>query len=169
MGTPRKGRAWTAGTGKLRRLFPPARSTFIHPQRLAPVGHRTGLRGRLAARGHTEAVAVTQRRACAAPPLPPPPFVLLHPGRLFPVSFPEHTGWIPWAKSLSLFALPCHHHRITVAFKWQRYVKCSGCRTVQLARTLNGNQTVTPFRLCFCLSSTAILSSTANPGICRRI
>lgn len=52
MGTPRKAEPGLQGTGKLRRLLPPARSTFIHPQRLAPVGHRTGLRGRLAARGH---------------------------------------------------------------------------------------------------------------------
>lgn len=52
--------------------FQPVASTFIHPQRLAPVGHRTGLRGRAAARRLREASAPAPRCACAAPPLPPP-------------------------------------------------------------------------------------------------
>lgn len=60
-------------------------STFIHPQRLAPVGHRTGLKGRVAVRGNPETAARTPgcacACACAAPPLPPP--------LLAPPSFPS--------------------------------------------------------------------------------
>lgn len=54
-------------------------STFIHPQRLAPVGHRTGLKGRMAAWGNPR-----RPRWCDGAPARPHPF--LHRRLLCPIS-----------------------------------------------------------------------------------